>query len=376
MSYRIAVLGGDGIGPEVMKASLDVLEVALGSKKASYSLEEAWVGGIAIDKTGHPLPPETLKICEESHAILFGSVGGPKWENLAPELQPERGALLPLRKHFQLFANLRPVFLYPELVEACPLRKEIIGDGIDLLVVRELTGGIYFGQPSGREGSGSSEKAFDTMLYSRLEIQDIAQIAFDAAQKRKKKVMSIDKANVLSTMVFWREVVTEFGKRYNKENSSNIQLEHMYVDNASMQLILRASQFDVLLCGNLFGDILSDEASVLGGSLGMLPSASLSKSKSKEAKISFGLYEPAGGSAPDIAGKNLANPIAQIRCVAMLLRYSLGEEEIASKIEKAVCLAIQGGARTKDIAQKGEKTCSTTEMAEEIKTKLIANLSP
>ncbi len=244
--------------------------------------------------------------------FFFGSVGGPKWEHLPPAEQPERGALLPLRKHFKLFSNLRPAKLYPGLEEFCPLRADIAANGFDILCVRELTGGIYFGQPKGREGSGQHEKAFDTEVYHRFEIERIAHIAFESARKRRRKVTSIDKANVLQSSILWREIVSEVAKQY-----PDVALSHMYIDNATMQLIKDPSQFDVLLCSNLFGDILSDECAMITGSMGMLPSASLNEE-------GFGLYEPAGGSAPDIAGKNIANPIAQILSPALLLRYSLG----------------------------------------------------
>ena len=371
MSHQIAVLAGDGIGPEVMTHAVEIMKLSLQEESSSFSFEEGKVGGAAIDQCGEPLPKETLRLCEESQAILFGSVGGPKWENLPSEKQPERGALLPLRKHFELFANLRPVILYPELVASCPLNHHITKKGIDLLIIRELTGGIYFGKPQGREGKGEEERAFDTMSYTRREIERIALMALEASSYRRKKLTSIDKANVLSSMVFWRQVVNETVERYNQVNQSTsekIALEHMYVDNASMQLILCPSRFDVLLCGNMFGDILSDEASVLGGSLGMMCSASLSAVCNKESDGStrFGMYEPAGGSAPDIEGKGIANPIAQILSSALLLRYSFRKEDASLRIENAVRSALRDGARTKDIAQKGEKTVNTFEMAQEI----------
>lgn len=359
MNKQIAVLAGDGIGPEVMEVALRVLKKALGNKVNEFAFKEALVGGAAIDATGKPLPEETLKLCENSGAILFGSVGGPKWESLPPDLQPERGALLPLRKHFDLFANLRPAIIYKELVGASPLKPEILGEGLDILIVRELTSGIYFGKPKGREGSGLEEYAYDTMKYSRREIERVARVAFQSAKKRRKKVTSIDKANVLTTSVFWKEVVIDLHKREFPE----IELNHLYVDNAAMQLIVRPSQFDVILCENMFGDILSDEASIITGSIGMLPSASLSES-------GFGLYEPSGGSAPDIAGKGIANPIAQILSAALLLRYSYGLEEEASKIEKAVREVIKNGLRTRDIAEKDSKILSTQQMGEEIEKAL------
>ncbi len=360
MKKRVAVLPGDGIGPEVMKVALEVLTSALGNHSSDFTFTEAPVGGAAIDLTGHPLPPETLKTCEESDAVLFGSVGGPQWEHLPPERQPERGALLPLRKHFSLFANLRPVILYPELAASCPLRADLVKDGVDLLIIRELTGDVYFGQPKGRDGHGPMERGFDTMVYHRYEVERIAKTAFEAASARKGKVTSVDKANVLTTMVLWRETVEEFAKKFNEGRAVPVQLENMYVDNAAMQLILKPTRFDVVLAGNMFGDILSDEASVLGGSLGMLASASLSDQKN------FGLYEPSGGSAPDIAGKGIANPIAQILSAALMLRYSFGMEEEAGRIEKAVRSAISAGARTGDIALPGEKAISTEEMKQEI----------
>lgn len=365
MAKKVAVLAGDGIGPEVMESALEVLNSALKDKSSSFQFEHALVGGAAIDAADHPLPPETLKLCESSDAILFGSVGGPKWENLPPEKQPERGALLPLRKHFSLFANLRPVRLFPELASSSPLKDERIGAGVDILIVRELTGDLYFGQPKGREGSGPDEKGFDTMVYHRYEVERIAKVAFESAEKRKGLVTSIDKANVLTTMMLWREVVEQFGKSYNSGKTNPVKLEHMLVDNAAMQLILRPTHFDVVLAGNMFGDILSDEASVLGGSLGMLASASLSS------QAGFGLYEPSGGSAPDIAGKGVANPIAQILSGALMLRYSFDMDDVARNIEDAIAKAISKGARTGDIVESGKKAISTKEMTEEI----ISNLN-
>ncbi|MCB1156861.1 MAG: 3-isopropylmalate dehydrogenase [Leptospiraceae bacterium] len=352
---RVAVLPGDGIGPEVMKVTLKILQTVLKSSKEEFHFEEAPVGGAAIDLTGKPLPESTLKLCENSDAILFGSVGGPKWENLPPQIQPERGALLPLRKHFDLFANMRPAIIYPELTNASPIKPSIIGKGIDVLIMRELTSGIYFGQPKGREGSGEEEFGYDTMKYSRREIERIARLAFQAAKKRKNKVTSIDKANVLSTSVFWREVVTAL----HKAEFPEVELNHMYVDNAAMQLVLKPNQFDVVLCGNMFGDILSDEASIITGSIGMLPSASLSSS-------GFGLYEPSGGSAPDIAGQGIANPIAQILSAALMLKYSFSLDEECNKIENAVRTVIQKGFRTRDIAEEGSKLVGTEEIASEI----------
>ncbi|TGL40958.1 3-isopropylmalate dehydrogenase [Leptospira perdikensis] len=356
---KVAVLAGDGIGPEVMDVALSVVKKTLGNKSSEFTFEHALVGGAAIDATGFPLPDETLKLCESASAIFFGSVGGPKWETLPPERQPERGALLPLRKHFDLFANLRPAIIYPELKKASPIRGDIIGDGLDILILRELTSGIYFGKPKGREGSGPEEFAFDTMRYSRREIERIARTAFDAARKRNKKVTSIDKANVLTTSVLWREVVVAL----HKAEYSDCVLEHLYVDNAAMQLIVKPKQFDVMLCENMFGDILSDEASIITGSIGMLPSASLSES-------GFGLYEPSGGSAPDIAGKGIANPIAQILSGALMLRYSFGLETEAVAIENAIRTVLKKGFRTRDIAEEGTTVLGTKEIGVEIEKAL------
>jgi 3-isopropylmalate dehydrogenase len=339
---KIAVLPGDGIGPEVMEQALAVLDRAQELFGFQLTYAQADVGGIAIDRHGKALPDDTLRVCEASDAILFGSVGGPKWEHLPPAEQPERGALLPLRKHFNLFCNLRPAKVFPALASASPLHPRIVGNGFDILCVRELTGDIYFGQPKGRDGSGPDERAFDTMVYTRREIERITRAAFDAARLRRKRVASVDKANVLTTMVLWREVVTETAKAY-----PDVALSHIYVDNAAMQLVKDPRQFDVLLCGNMFGDIISDECAMITGSMGLLPSASISES-------GFGLYEPAGGSAPDIAGQGIANPIAQILSAALMLRYSLGQDRAAVAIENAVARALDEGLRTPDIAAGGE----------------------
>lgn len=354
MAQKIALLPGDGIGPEVMAEAVKVLDAI--QQKYDFSLEyaPADVGGIAIDNHGKALPASTLTTCEQSDAILFGSVGGPKWETLPPDQQPERGALLPLRKHFDLFCNLRPAKVFPSLASACPLRSDIVGDGFDILVVRELTSGIYFGQPKGRDGSGDEEKAWDTMVYKRSEIERIARMAFEAARLRGKKVTSVDKANVLTVMVLWREVVTAIATEY-----PDVELDHIYVDNATMQLVKWPQQFDVMLCGNMFGDIISDEAAMITGSMGMLASASLNSKK-------FGLFEPAGGSAPDIAGQGIANPIAQILSAAMMLRYSLGQETAAAAIEKAVSVTLDKGMMTSDIATSGVTPVNTAAMGDAI----------
>ncbi|HHP0465234.1 TPA: 3-isopropylmalate dehydrogenase [Vibrio harveyi] len=352
-SYKIAVLPGDGIGPEVMAQAHKVLDAIEKKHGIAFERDEHDVGGIAIDNHGCPLPESTVKACEESDAVLFGSVGGPKWEHLPPNDQPERGALLPLRKHFQLFCNLRPAQIHSGLEAFSPLRADISGRGFDIVVVRELTGGIYFGQPKGREGEGATEKAFDTEVYHRFEIERIAKIAFESARLRRKKVCSIDKANVLQSSILWREVVEEIAKDY-----PDVELSHMYIDNATMQLIKDPAQFDVMLCSNIFGDIISDECAMITGSMGMLPSASLNESK-------FGLYEPAGGSAPDIAGKNIANPVAQILSAALMLRYSLGEETAAQDIEAAVSKALSARELTGDLA--GDNPALTTsEMGDKI----------
>lgn len=351
---KIAVLAGDGIGPEVMTEAIKVLDAAQKKFDFKLSYESADVGGIAIDNHGEALPAATIKLCEESDAILFGSVGGPKWESLPPAEQPERAALLPLRKHFDLFCNLRPARVFKSLTAACPLRADIIGEGFDILCVRELTSGIYFGTPKGREGEGPEERAFDTMAYKRSEIDRIARMAFDAARLRGKKVTSIDKANVLTTMVLWREVVIEVAKDY-----PDVELAHLYVDNATMQLVRDPHQFDVMLCGNMFGDIISDESAMLTGSMGLLASASLNKDK-------FGLYEPAGGSAPDIAGKGIANPIAEILSAGMMLRYSFGLDAAADAIDQAVEATLDKGICTADIATGSVQAVGTSAMGDAI----------
>ena len=349
---KIAILPGDGIGPEVMQEAVKILDTVSRKFKLALTYEFGDVGGIAYDKHGTALSDQTLTLCEDSDAILFGSVGGPKWESLPPEEQPERAALLPLRKHFELFCNLRPAKVFRALVGASPLRADIVKDGFDILCIRELTGGIYFGQPKGREGQGADEKAFDTMVYSRREIERIAEVAFASARIRRKRVTSIDKANVLTSMVLWRDVVTEVGKKY-----SDVELNHLYIDNATMQLVKDPHQFDVMLCGNMFGDIISDECAMLTGSMGLLPSASINAD-------SFGLFEPAGGSAPDIAGQGIANPLAQILSAALMLRHSFGFEDAAVAIEKAVADALAAGIHTADIAVNRDKTVGTAAMGD------------
>lgn len=362
-TFKVAALAGDGIGPEVMREAIKVVRATEKKFNFKCDITEAPVGWAGIDAAGKALPDATLALCKGSDSILFGSVGLPDRDPTIPkEERPERAALLRIRKEFGLFANLRPVKLPKALAHACPLAKERQGDGIDILVVRELTGGMYFGQPKKTEDIGNGHlRAIDTMVYTTPEIERIAHVAFRAAQLRRKKVTSIDKANVLENGVLWRDVVTRVGKQY-----TDVQLEHQFVDNGAMQLVLRPTQFDVMLCENMFGDILSDEAAALGGSLGMLPSASLGATSGDKV---FGFYEPAGGTAPDIAGKNLANPIAQILSTALMLRHSFGLNDAAAAIENAVARAIEAGNRTGDIFnpnEAGARKIGTREMGDAI----------
>ena len=362
-TLKIAALAGDGIGPEVMREAIQVLRAVEKKFPLSLQITEAPVGWAGIDAAGKALPDATLALCRESDSILFGSVGLPDRDPTIPkEERPERAALLRIRKEFGLFANLRPVQLPKALAHSCPLAPERQGNGIDILVVRELTGGMYFGQPKKTEDLGNGQqRAIDTMVYTTSEIERIAHVAFRAAQLRRKKVTSIDKANVLENGVLWREVVTRIGKNY-----PDVALEHMFVDNGAMQLMLKPTQFDVMLCENMFGDILSDEAAALAGSLGMLPSASLGATSGGQ---TFGFFEPAGGTAPDIAGKNLANPIAQILSVALMLRYSFQLNDAANAVDAAVTKAINAGLRTGDIfnpADTAAKKVGTREMGDAI----------
>ncbi|MCZ6673714.1 MAG: 3-isopropylmalate dehydrogenase [Verrucomicrobia bacterium] len=360
-TLKFAVLPGDGIGPEVMQVALNVLNVVAEKHQLQLDFQQADVGGIAIDNHGQALPNSTLEVCREADAILFGSVGGPKWESLPPKEQPERAALLPLRKAFSLYANIRPGLLYPELTEASPLKTDRIPNGIDIVCIRELTGGIYFGQPKETTSLDDGDiQAVDTMVYKKSEIERIADVAIATARSRGKRLCSVDKANVLETSVLWRKTVSE----YIAEKAPELELSHMYVDNAAMQLVRDPNQFDVLFTENMFGDILSDEMAVICGSLGMLASASLGAGENSLGHP-FGLFEPAGGTAPDIAGKNLANPSAQILSAAMMLRYSFGLEEAAAQIENAVETAVKGGTRTSDIAF-GRDAASTTDMEKAI----------
>ncbi len=359
MVMKIAVLPGDGIGPEIVTEAVKVLKVL----DLPFELEEAKVGGAAYDAHGHPLPEHTLKLAMDSDAVLFGSVGDWKYDTLDRPLRPEQ-AILGLRKNMGLFANFRPAICYPQLTHASSLKPELVA-GLDILIIRELTGDIYFGQPRGRRESPDGEfkgapEAFDTMRYSRPEIERIAHVAFQAARKRGKRVTSVDKANVLETFQFWKDVVTEVHAQY-----PDIELDHMYVDNAAMQLVKAPKKFDVLFTGNMFGDILSDAAAMLTGSIGMLPSASLNAKGQ-------GLYEPSHGSAPDIAGKGVANPLATILSAAMMLRFSLNQEEAASRIERAVQGVLEQGLRTPDIHSDGTKKVGTVEMGEAVVAALKA----
>jgi 3-isopropylmalate dehydrogenase len=347
---KIAVLPGDGVGPEVVAEAVKVLS-ALGGPK--LEMEQAPVGGAGYDSSGDPLPEATLALAKKADAVLFGAVGGAKYDSLPREKRPEQ-ALLKLRKELDLFANLRPASVFPELADASTLRPEVVS-GLDILILRELTGDIYFGQPRGiRKLDSGVREGFDTMRYSEPEIRRIAHAGFRAALKRRKKLCSVDKANVLETSQLWREVMTSIGKEYR-----GVELSHMYVDNAAMQLLKNPKQFDVIVTGNMFGDILSDEASMLTGSIGMLPSASLDE-KGK------GLYEPIHGSAPDIAGKNLANPLATILSVAMMLRYTLEQEAAAARVESAVRKVLAQGYRTADILQPGTRKVGTREMGDAV----------
>ncbi|PYG89148.1 3-isopropylmalate dehydrogenase [Ruminiclostridium sufflavum DSM 19573] len=357
MNYKITVLPGDGIGPDIIRESLEVLK-AIGNKYGhSFELTEADLGGIAIDKHGEPLPQSTIDACKSSDAVLLGAVGGPKWDTVPGNLRPEAG-LLGIRAALGLYANLRPAIIYSALMDASPLKSEIISNGIDIMVIRELTGGIYFGK-RGRLETDGGEAAFDTEMYNRTEVERIAKVGFETAMRRGKKLMSVDKANVLESSRFWRQVVEEVAKDY-----PEVALSHMYVDNAAMQLVRNPAQFDVVLTSNIFGDILSDEASMITGSIGMLPSASLGAAR-------LGLYEPIHGSAPDIAGQDKANPIATILSVAMMLRYSLDLPEEAAAIEKAVVNILDKGCRTGDIASAGTTAVGTREMGRLIREELL-----
>ncbi len=352
MKAKIAVLAGDGVGREIVPEAVKVLQ-AIGEKyQHTFEFTSADIGGQAIDKVGVPLPQETLALAKQSDAVLLGAVGGPKWEGLEYSLRPER-ALLGIREALGLYANLRPAKVYPNLVDASTLKREVI-EGIDILVVRELTGGIYFGKPKGIEKlPNGEERGVNTEVYTTEEIRRIGKVAFEAARKRRKKVTSVDKANVLESSELWRRVMIEVQKSY-----PDVELHHIYVDNAAMQLVRNPRQFDVMVCNNIFGDILSDEAAMLTGSIGMLPSASIG------AKV--GLFEPIHGSAPDIAGKNIANPIATIASAGMMLSYAFKLEKEAEAIEQAIVKTLDMGYRTKDIQSPGTRVVGTTEMGDAI----------
>lgn len=358
MKYQIAVVKGDGIGPEIVSEAMLVLD-KIGEKFGhEFQFQEVLAGGCSIDANGIPLTQETIDICKAADSVLLGAVGGPKWDNVPSEKRPEK-ALLGLRAALGLFANIRPAMMYKALADACPIKPEIIGDGFDIVVCRELTGDVYFGEHGRRESDkGWGVVGYDDMNYSVYEVERIARRAFEMARVRSKKVTSVDKANVLETSRVWRETVTRVAQEY-----PDVELNYMYVDNAAMQLVHNPGRFDVILTGNLFGDILSDEASMITGSIGMLPSASLNES-------GRGMYEPIHGSAPDIAGKGIANPIATILSCAMMLRYSFGLSEEAAAIEAAVEKALNDGYRTSDIAAPGEKALSTHEMGEIVRGNL------
>jgi 3-isopropylmalate dehydrogenase len=349
---KVAVLPGDGIGPEIIAQALRVLS----SLKLNLEVQQAPVGGAAYAAHGDPLPEKTLSLAKQADAVLFGAVGDPKYDNLPRAKRPEQ-AILGLRKELRLFANLRPAVVHPELASASSLRAELVS-GLDVLIVRELTGDIYFGQPKGIRANGAEREGFDTMIYSESEVRRIARVGFEAARKRSKKLCSVDKANVLETSQLWREVVSQEAKSF-----PDVELSHMYVDNCAMQLVRNPKQFDVIVTGNMFGDILSDEASMLTGSIGMLPSAALDE-RGK------GLYEPIHGTAPDIAGKGVANPLATILSAAMMLRYSLKDENNARRIEAAVTKALRDGLRTADIHTPGARKVGTAEMGDAV----VANL--
>jgi 3-isopropylmalate dehydrogenase len=349
---NILIIPGDGIGAEIVSQAVRVLE-KIQSSPNEIRLSHGLLGGAAHDKYGHPYPPETQKLAREADAILLGCVGGPKYDTLPRAMRPEQG-LLAIRKDLALFANLRPAILYPELAASSSLKPEVVA-GLDIMIIRELTGDIYFGQPRGRRTNANGEdEGFDTMHYARSEVERIARVGFETAMKRNKKLCSVDKANVLDTSILWREVVTAMSAQY-----PEVALSHMYVDNAAMQLVRAPKQFDVIVTGNIFGDILSDEASMLAGSIGMLPSASLDANKK-------GLYEPIHGSAPDIAGQNKANPIATILSLAMMMRYTFNRIDLADRIEGAVRKVLASGKRTGDIAQAGEAVIGTREMGDAI----------
>jgi 3-isopropylmalate dehydrogenase len=360
-SFNIAVFAGDGIGTEIIREALKVLNLIAERTDINLTLSEGYVGGVAYDRFGEPFPAQSLELAQQSDAVLLGAVGGPQWEALEYRLRPER-ALQGLRGKLGLYANLRPVVVFDELLDASPLKKDVVC-GIDIMIVRELTGDVYFGKPRGiNKGKNGLRKGVNTMSYTEEEISRIAIRAFEIAQKRKRNLTSVDKANMLECTELWRNVVSEIGRDY-----PDVVLKHMYVDNCAMQLIRNPAQFDVIVTTNLFGDILSDEAAMLTGSIGMLPSASLGKDKA--------LYEPIHGSAPDIAGKNIANPLATIISVALLLRYTMAMPQEADLVEKAVAGVLKDGYRTQDIFQEGKKLIGTAEMGDQVLRKLTGLLN-
>lgn len=352
MTKKIAVLPGDGIGPEIVREAVKVLDALKANHGLDIEMTEAAIGGAGYDAAGDPLPAATLELAQNSDAILLGAVGGPQYDTLDRPLRPERG-LLRIRKELNLFGNLRPALLYPELADASTLKPEVVS-GLDIMIVRELTGDIYFGQPRGIEERNGERVGFNTMLYSESEIRRVAHMAFQIAMKRDKKLCSVEKANVLECSELWKEVVIEVGKEY-----PDVELSHMYVDNAAMQLVRAPKQFDVIVTGNIFGDILSDAASMLTGSIGMLPSASLDENNK-------GMYEPIHGSAPDIAGKDIANPLATILSVSMMLRYTFGDETSAQRVDDAVSKVLAAGYRTVDIYSEGTRKVSCSEMGDAV----------
>jgi len=361
MTRKIAVLPGDGIGPEIVAEAVKVLECLKREYDFKIEMEEALVGGAAIDARGIPLPPETLALCKSSDAVLLGAVGGVQWESLDIAIRPEKG-LLGLRSELSLFSNLRPAILYPQLANASTLKPEVVS-GLDIMIVRELTGGIYFGQPRGiRELENGEKQGYNTLVYSESEIERIGRSAFSIAEKRSGKLCSVDKANVLECTELWRDVMTDLSKEFPK-----VELSHMYVDNAAMQLVKAPKQFDVIVTTNMFGDILSDCAAMLTGSIGMLPSASLDKNNK-------GMYEPIHGSAPDLAGKGIANPLATILSVAMMLRYTFDEAEMAEKIEAGVVTVLDERLRTADIYEDGTRKVGTEEMGDAVVASMMRNM--
>jgi len=356
--YKIAVLPGDGIGAEIVPEAIKALQAIGGKFGHQFQFTEALIGGAAYDAVGHPLPDSTLELCRSSDAVLLGAIGGPKWDSLPVHLRPEVGALLPLRKELGLYANLRPCMLFPSLIHASTLKDEVIS-GVDLIVIRELTGGLYFGEKSREKTPDGGEKATDILSYSTFEIKRIARFAYEVARKRRRKLCSVDKANVLESSRLWRETVTAMAKDY-----PDVETSHMYVDNCSMQLIRNPKQFDVIVTENMFGDILTDEASMLTGSIGMLPSASIGGQ--------VGLYEPSHGSAPDIAGQQKANPLATILSAAMMLRYSFNLEAEARAIESAVQQIMAEGYRTPDLMEAGQTLVNTAQMGDLVQQKILA----